>query len=225
MSTHHSSTYRKQVQNYGVWFCRPVKYIAEREKDDSRSPHINLTFHDKSSTSFQAAINVKSIGEESRLVYWFNNELDASILDPYKDLSLGFHPLTGEHNGLDFIRQQGLLTFQDGVLLEHDVPGKDNDVIDKLTPLLDRSIKEKATIYIFGSRFTDRKGIHNIHMNQGSLPKFENGVYRDGAIFFHFEEDDSWVGVFLAFASQRVPTDDVTGLPLPGSKSLAEMLQ
>lgn len=62
-------------------------------------------------------------------------------------------------------------------------------------------------------------------MNQGSLPKFENGVYRDGGIFFHFEEDDSWVGVFLAFASQRVPTDDETGLPLPGSKSLAEMLQ
>ncbi|KAJ9099301.1 hypothetical protein QFC21_004182 [Naganishia friedmannii] len=218
------NTRRKEIQNYGVWFCRPIKYTAEREKDDSRSPHINLTFQDKSAASFQAAINVKSVGKESRLVYWFNNDLDANILDQYKDLSLGFHPLTGD-NGLDFIRQQGLLTFRDGILLEHDVPGNDNDVIDKLTPLLDRSIKEKATIYIFGSRFPDGKGIHDIHMNQGSLPKFENGVYRDGGIFFHFEEDDSWQGVFLAFASQRVPTDDTTGLALPNSKSLAEMLQ
>jgi uncharacterized protein YukJ len=211
----------KSVKNYGVWFCRPVEYYVDGAED--RTPHINLTFKDKSSASFKAAINVKSNGKESRLVYWFNDNLDASILDKYKDLSLGFHPLSGK-NGLDFVRTQGLLVFEEGILLPYDEPGNDNDVVDKLTPLLDRSIKEKATIYIFGARFGDGQGIHDIHMNQGSLPKFENSVYTDGAIFFHFEEDETWKGVFLAFASQKVPTGD-DGLPLPDSKSLADMAE
>jgi uncharacterized protein YukJ len=59
-------------------------------------------------------------------------------------------------------------------------------------------------------------------MNQGSLPQFENGVYEDGALLFEFE-DGHWEAVFLAFASQRIPTDD-NGEAEEGSKDLAGIL-
>ena len=59
-------------------------------------------------------------------------------------------------------------------------------------------------------------------MNQGSLPRFDNGFAQDGAIFFHFP-DGHWVGVFLAFASQAVKTN-AKGLPEPGSPKLNDVI-
>jgi uncharacterized protein YukJ len=54
-------------------------------------------------------------------------------------------------------------------------------------------------------------------MNQGS-PGFDNGVGQDGAFLLRFP-DEHWEAVFLAFASQRIPTDDTSGDPLSGSQS------
>jgi uncharacterized protein YukJ len=59
-------------------------------------------------------------------------------------------------------------------------------------------------------------------MNQGSLPQFANGIYEDGALLFKFD-DGHWEAVFLAFASQKIPTDD-QGEAQPNSKSLADIL-
>lgn len=223
----------KPVKNYGVWHARPIKYRTERDSDDPHSPHIYLIFQDKSQEDFEAAINIKSGDKkESRLVYWINEDLDASIIKDFKDLSPGFHSLSGK-KGLDYLRDPGLFVEEDGLVLPHDIPGQDNDIIDKLTPLLDRAIREKATIYIFGSKYPEPprrgsyRGLHEVHQNQGSLPKYSNSVQTDGALIFHFEEaqdEGEWVGVFLAFASQRKPTDDRTGLALPDSESWAEIL-
>lgn len=52
-------------------------------------------------------------------------------------------------------------------------------------------------------------------MNQGSAPWFDNGVGQDGGILLDFEDDDHWDGLFIAFASQKVPTDDDTGVAAP----------
>jgi uncharacterized protein YukJ len=231
MST--SAPKNKPVKNYGVWHARPVEYRTERDSDDPNSPHIYLTFRDKSQEDFEAAINIKSGDKkESRLVYWINEGLDASVIKDFEGLSPGFHSLSGK-KGLDYLRDEGLFVEEEGLVLPHDIPGRDNDIIDKLTPLLDRAINEKATIYIFGSKYPEPprrgslRGLHEVHQNQGSLPKFSNSVQTDGALIFHFEEADEgkgWVGVFLAFASQRKPTDDKTGLALPDSKSWAEIL-
>ena len=222
----------KDVQNYGVWFARPIKYDVETKEDDPKSPHIHLTFRDDSQENFTAAINIKSGDrKESRLVYWFNDDMHASFIDDFKGLKPGFHSLEGNTKGLDYLRDDGLFDQRKGEILDHDIDGENNDIIDKLTPLLKRSVNEKATIHIFGSQFGGKKstgkqrGIHNVHMNQGSLPKYSNGVQQDGAMFFHFEDEDQWVGVFLAFASQRVPTDNETGQPLPNARSWANILK
>lgn len=54
---------------------------------------------------------------------------------------------------------------------------------------------------------------HDIHMNQGSTGSFKrtNGVWQDGGMLIHFESEDRWVAVFLAFQSQCWHTDDEKG--------------
>jgi uncharacterized protein YukJ len=117
----------------------------------------------------------------------------------------------------------------DGLVLPHDAPGPNNDIIDELTPILQDGIDRKATIYLFGSQFNDNNsgedGIHDVHMNQGSLPRYANGVYQDGALFLHFADDGHWEGVLLDFASQRVPTYDDTGKPKHGAQELVQIIQ
>jgi uncharacterized protein YukJ len=122
--------------------------------------------------------------------------------------------------GLDFIRTKNLVNIESGRVLPHDIPGPNNDILDELDPILTDAINKKATAYIFGSSYGS--GIHDIHMNQGSLPQFANGIYEDGALLFKFD-DGHWEAVFLAFASQKIPTDD-QGEAQPNSKSLADIL-
>lgn len=80
-------------------------------------------------------------------------------------------------------------------------------------PEVQESIKKQAEIYIFGSRFNTRNGIHNVHMNQGNIEKFrqDDGTFQDGGLLIHYKETGQWTGIFLAFASQAVHTDDGSG--------------
>jgi uncharacterized protein YukJ len=221
-----SSTQWKPIRNYGVWHARPVEYSVEYHEDDSYNPHIYLTLHDKSQESLEAAINIKSTSKgESRLVYWVNEKLDASILKDFSDLPLGWQKLDGK-KGLDYLRDK-LFVKKDGIVLPHDIPGENNDIIEALTPHIKRSCGEKATIYIFGVKYKGGSGLHKIHQNQGSSIDYPSSVQKDGALIFHFEEADAgkqWVGVFLAFASQKQPTDNEKGLAKKDSKSWAEIL-
>ncbi|KAF7716925.1 Uncharacterized protein PECH_000683 [Penicillium ucsense] len=264
------------IPHYGVWACQPTSYTAQTEKQDPKSPHIYLHFTDDTSStkSLEAAINVKSIDKDSRLVFWVNRNFQHPVTETLSALDLGFHlaspPSDAAHQsdnsnsqgqgqnqkqhhnhnhnhghghgyghshgrsnrgqpvrrqqstlqGLDFVRTQGLLNLSSGQVLPHDIPGPNNDILDHLDPILTDAINQKATGYIFGSSYGS--GIHDVHMNQGSLPRFENGIYEDGALIFKFD-DGHWEAVFLAFASQKVPTDD-RGEALSDSKSLADIL-
>ncbi|KAJ5470122.1 hypothetical protein N7530_007479 [Penicillium desertorum] len=232
------------VPHYGVWACRPTRYKAEGH--GVRTPHIELFFTDDSSRKRKAAINVKSTSEDSRLVFQVTRDFSHPITEQLSKLKLGFHLVQdsnsddGENHrhyryshyhsrdpnleGLDYSRTENLVDIRSGEVLPHDIPGRDNDILDKITPILDDvidntedSIGNSPTAFIFGSSFGS--GIHNIHMNQGSLPEFDNGVYSDGALLFKFD-DEHWEAVFLAFASQKLPTDE-EGKPKPGSRTLA----
>lgn len=220
------------VPHYGVWAGKPTRYIAEEPGDPT--PHIELFFTDDSSRERRAAINVKSSGDESRLVFWSSDNFTHSITDRLSKLDLGFYLVQDSHHyryrhyhsehldlsGIDYYRMNNVLDFRSGLVLQYDIPGRDN-IVDKIRPILDNAIDDSATTFIFGSSFGS--GIHNVHMNQGSLPQFDNGVYSDGALLFQFN-DGHWEAVFLAFASQRLPTDD-EGMPKRGSQTLLEMLE
>ncbi|OJJ99000.1 hypothetical protein ASPACDRAFT_61671 [Aspergillus aculeatus ATCC 16872] len=161
---------------------------------------------------FRAAINIKSMDKESRLAYFVNHNLaEHPIAGKLANLDFGFHPIKQvdelDGQGLDYIRGV-LFNSKDGRVLPHDIPGDNNDIIDVLEPEVRKAIEHRATIYLFGSMFSSRDGIHNVHMNQGNIPNFrkDDGVFQDGGLLIQY--GDHWTGVFLAFASQAVHTDD-----------------
>lgn len=209
------------VADYGVWKAKPVKYTYETNSRDPVSPHLSLIFSDNEPRRGRAAINIKSGDpEESRLVFWWSQTFRNHIVDELEKLKdFGFHFLEGTDEqrlgglALDYIRGN-LFQTQTGRILPHDIEGEDNDIIDVLKPILDRAIPNKATIYLYGSHFNNGKGIHNVHMNQGNPGRFakDNGVFQDGGLVLHFNEDESnddhWEAVFIGFASQANHTED-----------------
>jgi len=211
------------VKDYGVWAATPIS--IELDDRNPNSPHIHLKFRDDSSANeLIAAINVRSTSLDSRLVYWLNENLQHPITDRLKVLDHGFHPISArDGRGLDYIRQK-LVKVSEGELLEFNQPGPDN-IIEKVTPILQRAIDGQNKAFIFGSKFSDEngQGIHDIHMNQGSLPHFAHGVFQDGAIIFYIPNSDHWEAIFLAFASQRIPTDG-RGLSSPDTTELVDQL-
>lgn len=224
------------IRDYGVWKANPVCYSIEYKEDD-KSPHLSLFFSEEGlsphpdkkncQTSrknkeipglFRAAVNIKSGDRaESRLTYWVNHNMkDHPIVNSLTDLSAGFHELdesesTPSGMRLDFIRSN-LFSINTGRVLPHAEPGSDND-IDVLEPEVQQAIEQEADIYMFGEPFDDRKGIHNMHMNQGNVKRFQrdDGVFQDGGLLIHFPDSGKWVGLFMGFASQAVHTDDNTG--------------
>jgi uncharacterized protein YukJ len=63
-------------------------------------------------------------------------------------------------------------------------------------------------------------------MNQGDTKSYDNAVGKDGAILIHYSGGDQhWEAIFLAFATQKVPTDDQTGNPTSDARALSEIAQ
>ncbi|ORX94140.1 hypothetical protein BCR34DRAFT_580158 [Clohesyomyces aquaticus] len=203
------------ISDYGVWKAIPVRYTFETNADDPNSPHLSLFFTDDDPGEARAAINIKSGDHsDSRLVSWMIPSFKHPVSANLSALSTGFHSLAdaglGSSIALDYIRGN-LFHRQSGRLLPHDVPGENNDILDVLRPVIDEAIEKNAAIYIYGSHFNDGKGIHNVHMNQGSPRRWsrDNGVYHDGGLIIQFS--DHWEAVFIGFASQAVHTEDGPG--------------
>lgn len=212
------------LKPYGVWVAYPRTYEAEK---GGKTPHLQLRFDDDQNTEngkFRAAINIKSSTNESRLVYWIVRDLKHPITEILTSLKPGFHELTiDDLPALDYIRGN-LINLKDGTILNHNLPGEMNDIIDFISPVLTEAIRRKATIYLFGEPFPG--GIHDVHMNQGNEGRFAkfNGVWQDGGILLHFPDDGHWEGIFLAFAVQKVHTTDRGGDPI-GDVSFVKLIQ
>lgn len=225
---------------------------TEKQDSKSPHIYLYFTDDPTSSRKLEAAINVKSTDKETRLVFWLNRNFNHPITEELSKLDLGFylaqarnlgnssyethhqdhsHYQSQSHHrhirrqestlqGLDYVRTKNLVNIESGNILPHDIPGPNNDILDGLDPILTDAINKKATAYIFGSSYGS--GIHDIHMNQGSLPSYDNGVYEDGGLLFKFD-DGHWEAVFLAFASQKIPTND-QGEVKSNSRSLAVII-
>ncbi|KAL3462425.1 hypothetical protein BJX64DRAFT_259123 [Aspergillus heterothallicus] len=236
-----SYTINMPVATYGVWKAHPIHYVVERRRDDLKSPHLSLYFHDLESSKpkydctlqrqdkniqglYRAVINVKSglaDPHDSRLVYWVNHQIDQNPLaDELTDLRHGFHAgvdQVANQCSLDYIRNS-LFNTSDGRLLPHEVAGQFTNIIDVLEPNIQRAIHENADVYLFGSQDSSGTFMHKMHMNQGNIRKYrpDDGVFQDGGLVINFPKTNSWIGFFIAFASQAVHTDDTTGHEITG---------
>jgi len=219
------------INNYGVWVAKPVRVSAERAEDDPSSPHIHLFYDDGTGGAFgdarRASINVKSQSALSELVFWLVPDLAHPIVEALRGLEAGFHKIPSAPGGaaLDYIRGN-LIDLEKGRVLPHDQPGARDDIVDFVMPELTAAINRNATVYLFGEPYSDKEGIHDVHMNQGSQGQFSryNGIWQDGGVIIHYPDEDRFSALLLAFASQAVHTDETSGNALPGSRNLAELI-
>ena len=217
------------IQNYGVLKGRPLDKAIDPPSDPT--PHYQVLLTD-GRQQHRIAINVKSQLSPSALLYLVDDNFQHPIINQLMTLENGFHPLESQPGGmaLDFIRSN--LFRPDAMTpLPPDLPGPDNDLKELIDLYIERAIQtEGTTLYAFGAAwgpeprtpdkyfgFLPGSGIHDIHMNQGSVGRFQgdNGVYQDGALVLHFPSRNQWVGIFLAFQSQCFHTDDQTGHAIP----------
>jgi uncharacterized protein YukJ len=106
----------------------------------------------------------------------------------------------------------------------------DPDALDTLLSKALASVRDTdgAELFTFGNPwgpepdkpdkyfgFLPGRGMHNIHMNQGSPPPHDrdDGVWQDGGLIALFPNGDA-TAYFFAFQSQTWTTDDITGKPL-----------
>ncbi|MBV7262505.1 DUF2278 family protein [Photobacterium sp. WH24] len=215
------------IHPYGVWCANAVRVTAETAQDDPDSPHIHLFYEDGRGEEYRASINVKSKGSLSELAYYRFDNFQHPILTEISELGMGWHELDKKPGGgaLDYIRGN-LLNFEDGILLPHDIPGVGNDLLDLIMPILRTASSKKSKIYLFGEPYSDMKGIHDVHMNQGSAGRFAqyNGVWQDGGVIIEDADTGRHIALFLAFGSQAIHTDETTGHALPNSQVVAEIL-
>ncbi|KAF3763378.1 hypothetical protein M406DRAFT_323138 [Cryphonectria parasitica EP155] len=199
------------ISDYGLWKCTPTSWNGTADTD-----HGHLEFTDADKGTYEADVNIMSSDTDKRLVYWFVSNFDAKqpSTTSLSQLSEGFSTQKGSSSlALDFLRE-GFLDPSAGTLVSHDPkdPTEKGDILSYLDPIMNQAVQEKATMYLWGSHYQDSstsQGIHDIHMNQGNAGSFEdeNGTYQDGGIVIQFA-NGTWQGIFLAFATQTLKTDD-----------------
>ncbi len=161
---------------------------------------------------FDLAVNIGSIYEKM-------NEIVSSNLKVYYDESyscrkgivrkilLQKNGITECHKGLylDYIRMK---------LFPHEkmIQMKGFDVTSiYLTEIIEKNVVQAMNnddyeVIAFGRLYTNGKGLHDIHMNQGSVDKFRknDASYSDGGLFFRNRRDDKITAVFIAFITQSL---------------------
>ncbi|GAA0945083.1 DUF2278 family protein [Virgisporangium aurantiacum] len=224
------------VSNYGVLRGSIDRWV--REDGDGSSPHLQIRVLDGTGQPWRIAVNVQS-SDASHVVYWLVDPLRGHpLLAGLPVLPTGFTAAPPSATStVDYVRAP-LFAWESGVALRPSGDQPADDLQDLLILHLRSCAEAGGEVYAFGSRFDrnlnkpiDREfgntdglhGIHNIHLNQGNVGQFagDNGVFRDGGLIL--AHPDRFVGLFLAFQTQRVPTTE-SGAAAAGAKTIRELI-
>jgi uncharacterized protein YukJ len=220
---------------YGVLRGRPDRFKRE---DNTSSPHLQIRVLEDSGQPWRIAVNVQS-DTGSHVAFWVVDPLVGHpVLASLSGRPHGFTPLPGNAGqALDYVKAP-LFDFGLGRSLPPSGSASADDLQDLLTLFLEQCKNAGGEIFAFGAKFErnlhkpiDQEfgnldglhGIHDIHMNQGNVGPHagDNGVFHDGGLILAFP--DRFLGLFLAFQSQRIPTD-AAGNAAPGSRAIGEIL-
>lgn len=196
------------LKPYGVLKGKLIKGVPAPVTADS-TPHYEAEVEAAGKT-FKLAINVKSKKKPSELLYLVGDKFKSEQITHLQKLEDGFTKINASNReiALDYIRG-GLFDPSKMIALPYNVDGPDNDLNEKVDAYLRQAINNKsAKIYVYGESFPG--GMHDIHMNQGNVQPFikDDGIWQDGGIMIHFQDENKWLGMFLAFQSQSWCTDD-----------------
>jgi uncharacterized protein YukJ len=226
------------VLQYGV--LRGRVDVFKRE-DDFSTPHLQIRVVDGRNQAWRVPVNVLSV-DQSRLIFHRADPFQHSpIIAALLQVAAGFTPLPpatrSASSALDYFRAP-LFDWPNGVAIPHTGPGAEDDLQDVLLTYLKQLHDQDGELFAFGAKFPepgqppnprpiDREfgtvqGVHDIHMNQGNPNpgRFanDNGVFQDGGLILRF--GSRYVGLFLRFATQWLPTNDATGHRLPEAEPI-----
>jgi uncharacterized protein YukJ len=220
---------------YGVLRGRPDRFKRE---DNTSSPHLQIRVLEDSGQPWRIAVNVQS-NTGSDVAFWVVDPLAGQpVLASLPGRPQGFTtlaPNAGE--AIDFVKAP-LFDVAMGRLLPPSGAASADDLQDLLSLFLDQCKQAGGEIFAFGAKFAQNlhkqidsefgntdglHGIHDIHMNQGNVGAHagDNGVFHDGGLILALP--DRFMGLFLAFQTQRVPTD-AAGNAASGALTLGQIL-
>ena len=209
---------------YGFLKCKIVSdpaLKANRHKNEMQY-HLHSTLEvaedDGSTRQWDSAINVGTNDSDDLLKYKFIFDFHHPIITTLKAARSGFSDLTeAEHlPALDFLRSDVLN--ETGMWRNSDIMDGSNQVepVASLLRLLSKAHAGNFDVYVFGRKYTDGFGIHDVHMNQGSQGSFlnngvddhndHNDIWQDGAVIVDTQQPEL-AAYFTVFTQQLVPTD------------------
>jgi uncharacterized protein YukJ len=226
------------VLHYGV--LRGRVDVFKRE-DDFSTPHLQIRAVDGHGQAWRVPVNVLS-ADQSLLVFHRADPFQNSpIIAALPQVAAGFTPLPpparSAASALDYFRAP-LFDWPTGIAIPHAGPGADDDLQDVLVTYLKQLRDQGGELFAFGAKFPEPgeqpnprpidhefdtvQGVHDIHMNQGNANPGpfakDNGVFQDGGLILKFSS--RYVGLFLRFATQWLPTDDATGHRSPEAQPI-----
>lgn len=218
--------------DYGVLKGPVIDFGRE---DEGSSPHFQIVV-EANNNRFRVPVNVKSTDGSTVLFSIVEPLINHRLIAELPQLAEGFTPKGAAGTAfLDYVREP-MFDITTMRTLPPSASGPDNDLQDFITHKVEVARRESRLLFAFGAQFpggdprpADHKfrtngGVHDIHMNQGNPrgSRFagDNGIRQDGGLIIETGLN-SFVGVFLAFQTQLIPTDD-RGMPLPDAKPIQE---
>ncbi|AMY07978.1 hypothetical protein LuPra_01166 [Luteitalea pratensis] len=220
---------------YGVLRGRPDRFKRE---DNASTPHLQIRVLEDGGQPWRIAVNVQS-NTGSHVAFWVVDPLVGHpVLASLEGRSQGFTTLAANAGGaLDYVKAP-LFDLALGRVLPPTGAASADDLQDLLSLFLEQCKAAGGEIFAFGAKFEQNlhkpidmefgntdglHGIHDIHMNQGNVGQHagDNGVFHDGGLILKFP--DRLMGLFLAFQSQRVPTD-AAGNAATGALAIEQIL-
>src|SRR4029079_8360864 len=220
---------------YGVLRAR---FDRAKREDGLSTPHLQIRALDSTGQPWRGAVNVQS-QDHSEVVFWIVDSLVGHpIVDSLSTRPSGFSPAApNETTSVDYVRAP-LFDFSLGRVLPPSGSANADDLQDLLGLYLDQCKAAGGELFTFGMKFDSNRhlpidaefgntdglhGVHDIHMMQGNVGEHagDNGAFRDGALLLAFP--DRIVGIFLAFQTQRIPTDG-NGRPRSDAKPLSSLI-
>jgi uncharacterized protein YukJ len=211
-----------------------------RREDDFNTPHLQIRIVDENNQAWRVPVNVLS-KDQSFLVFHRADPLQSHpVLTGLTQVASGFTHLPASSRStstaLDYFRAP-LFNWPTGIAVSHVGPGENDDLQDMLVMYLKQLKTQNGELFVFGVKFPEpgesfnpssidrtfgtSQGFHDIHMNQGNPSgqfASDNGVFQDGGLVLKFPS--RFVGLFLRFQTQWLPTDNTTGHPLPGAQPI-----
>ena len=209
---------------YGVLRARAARLLHHGA--DDRAPHLEVLV-ESADGPWRFAVNIRS-DDETNLLFHVETNFQHPVLDAVNALPEGLTmPARGDHSlRLDYVRGN----LFDTTAMRNVAPsaiGDPNALDDMVSQALNRAMQvEGAEVLGFGNpwgpehkpdqyfAFTPGRGLHDLHMNQGSPPPHarDDGVWQDGALIVRFPDGPA-TAFFFAFQSQTFDTDDTKGTP------------